>query len=106
MDRKELKALLAKMQRTTYLNAFNLLQLIDIKFDLIVDFDTVYFSYSGFTLQIAAIHSILLEKNTLYILTKKNKLHCINSINEKHIIEDASFSILSKIKQIFNQIIY
>ena len=102
MKKCELKTILKKMQRTTYLNAFHLLQLIDIKFDLIVDFNTVYFSYSSSTLQIAAIHSILVEENTLYILTKKNELHCIDSINEKHIIEYASFSILSKIKQIFN----
>ena len=102
MHRKELKVLLAKMQRTTYLNAFNLLQLIDTKFDLIVDFNTVFFNQSNYTLEIAAIYSVLIEDDILYILTKKNHLHRINSSNKEHLIFDANcMSFFNSIKEFF-----
>ena len=91
------------MKRTTYLNAFHLLQLIDTKFDLIVDFDDVYFNQSNYVLEIAAIYSVLVEDDTLYILTKKNELHRINSSNNEHVIIDANcISILNSIKSFFN----
>lgn len=103
MKRCELKTLLKKMKRTTYLNAFHLLQLIDTKFDLIVDFDDVYFNQSNYVLEIAAIYSVLVEDDTLYILTKKNELHRINSSNNEHVIIDANcISILNSIKSFFN----
>lgn len=102
MKKCELKTLLKKMQRTTYLNAFHLLQLIDTKFDLIVDFDDVYFNQSNYKLKIAAIYSVLVEDDTLYILTKRNELHRINSSNNEHVIIDANcISILNSIKSFF-----
>lgn len=103
MKRCELKTLLKKMQRTTYLNAFHLLQSIDTKFDLIVDFDDVYFNQSNYKLKIAAIYSVLVEDDTLYILTKRNELHRINSLSNEHVIIDANcISILNTIKSFFN----
>jgi hypothetical protein len=91
------------MKRTTYLNAFHLLQLFSTKFDLIIDFNTVYFNQSNFTLEIAAIYSVLIEDDTLYILTKKNELHRINSSNNEHVLIDANcISILNTIKSFFN----
>lgn len=103
MKRCELKTLLKKMKRTTYLNAFHLLQLFSTKFDLIIDFNTVYFNQSNFTLEIAAIYSVLIEDDTLYILTKKNELHRINSSNNEHVLIDANcISILNTIKSFFN----
>ena len=103
MKRCELKTLLKKMKRTTYLNAFHLLQLFSTKFDLIIDFNTVYFNQSNFTLEIAAIYSVLIEDDTLYILTKKNELHRINSSNNEHVLIYANcISILNTIKSFFN----
>ena len=90
------------MKRTTYLNTFHLLQLFSTKFDLVVDFNTVYFNQSNFTLEIAAIYSVLVEDDTLYILTKKNELHRINSSNNEHVLIDVNcISILNTIKSFF-----
>lgn len=102
MKRCELKTLLKKMKHTTYLNTFHLLQLFSTKFDLVVDFNTVYFNQSNFTLEIAAIYSVLVEDDTLYILTKKNELHRINSSNNEHVLIDVNcISILNTIKSFF-----
>lgn len=103
MTRSELKKILKKMERTDYLNAFYLLQLISKKFNLVVDFDDVCFINSTFTLEIAAIYSVLVDGDTLYILTKKNELHRINSSNNEHVLIDANcISILNTIKSFFN----
>lgn len=102
MNRGELKVILKQMKRTSYLNAFYLLQLISKKFNLAVDFDEVCFINSSFTLSIAAIYSVLYTDNTLYILTKKKHLHRIKT-NGEHVIYDANYiSILNTIKSFFN----
>lgn len=102
MNRGELKTILKKMKRTDYLNAFYLLQLISKKFNLVVDFDDVCFINSNFTLQIAAIYSILYTNDTLYILTKKKHLHQIKT-NGEHVVFDTNYiSILNTIKSFFN----
>ena len=102
MTRSELKTILKKMKRTSYLNAFYLLKLISKKFNLAVDFDDVCFINSTFTLPIAAIYSILYTDNTLYILTKKKHLHCIK-IDAEHVVFDTNYiSILNTIKSFFN----
>jgi hypothetical protein len=90
------------MERTDYLNAFYLLQLINKKFNLSVDFDNVCFINSSFTLPIAAIYSVLYTDNTLYILTKKKHLHCIK-IDAEHVVYNTNYiSILNTIKSFFN----
>lgn len=102
MTRSELKKILKKMERTDYLNAFYLLQLISKKFNLNVDFDDVCFINSSFTLQIAAIYSILYTDDTLYILTKKKHLHQIKT-NGQHVVYNTNYiSILNSIKSFFN----
>lgn len=102
MNRGELKVILKQMKRTSYLNAFYLLQLISKKFNLAVDFDEVCFVNSSFTLSIAAIYSILFRDNTLYILTKKKHLHCIK-LNGEHVIYNTNYmSFLNTIKLFFN----
>lgn len=102
MTRSELKTILKRMERTDYLDAFHLLQLISKKFNLNVDFDDVCFINLTFTLPIAAIYSVLYTDNTLYILTKKKHLHRIK-INGEHIIYDANcISFFNSIKSFFN----
>ena len=102
MTRSELKKILKKMKRTDYLNAFYLLQLISKKFNLSVDFDNVCFINSSFTIQIAAIYSVLYTNDTLYILTKKKHLHCVET-NGQHVVYNTNYiSILNTIKSFFN----
>ena len=107
MDRKELKLKLSQMNRMPYIHNFHLLQNCSSKFDLFVDFDSVYFNYSDrnstYPLQMAAIYSVLIEDDKLYILTKDKQFHYLHSETKEHIAIDTNcYSIWSVIKQIFH----
>ena len=107
MDKKELKLKLSQMNRMPYIHNFHLLQSCSSKFDLFVDFDSVYFNYSDrnsiYPLEMAAIYSVLIEDDKLYILTKNKQLHYLHSETKEHIAIDTNCrSIWSVIKQILH----
>lgn len=105
MNTREALKIASLIQKQSYLENLEQLQLICLKLNIDIDFDYVYF-YEVQQLPIASIHGLSIDEKNLYILTKNNQLHSINLQNREHSIFDlnkSSFKI--KLKSFLNKII-
>lgn len=106
MNTREALKIASLIQRQSYLENLEQLQLICLKINLDVDFDYVYFIEELEQLSIASIHGLSLDERNLYILTKNNQLHSINLQNREHSIFDLNKPLFKiKLKSFLNKII-
>ncbi len=105
MNTREALKIASLIQRQSYLENLEQLQLICLKINLDVDFDYVYF-YEVELLPIASIHGLSIDEKSLYILTKNNQLYCISLSNKEYSIFDLNKSPFKiKLKSFLNKII-
>lgn len=93
MTTKEARKIANLIQRQSYLENYEQLQLICLKLNLDVDFDYVYFYEEVELLPIASIYGLSLDEKNLYILTKDKQLHSINFKNKEHFVFDLNKSV-------------
>lgn len=106
MNIREARKIANLIQRQSYIENYEQLQLICLNLNLDVDFDYVYFYEEVELLEIAAIYGISLDEKNLYILTKNNQLHCISLSDKEHSIFYLNKSKFGfKIKLFLNKII-
>lgn len=106
MNTREALKIASLIQKQSYLENLEQLQLICLKINLDVDFDYVYFYEEVEQLSIASIHGISIDEKNLYILTKNNQLHSVNLQNREHSIFDLNKSPFKiKLKYFLNKII-
>lgn len=106
MNTREAIKIASLIQKQSYLENLEQLQLICLKLNIDIDFDYVYFIEEAEQLSIASIYGLSLDEKNLYILTKNNQLHCISLSNKEHFIFDlnkSSFKI--KLKSFLNKLI-
>lgn len=101
MDKRKLKHIADSIPRLSYLENLELLQYIALRTNLDVDFDCIYLNAID-TLPIAAIYGVLLEDDSLFILTKNKQLYLITLSTGDYNIIELNSSILTKFKQLFN----
>lgn len=105
MNTREAIKIASLIQKQSYLENLEQLQLICLKLNIDVDFDYVYFIEVQ-RLPIASIYGISIDEKNLYILTKNNQLHSVNLQNREHSIFDLNklpFKI--KLKSFLNKLI-
>lgn len=106
MNTREARKIANLIQRQSYIENYEQLQLICLNLNLDVDFDYVYFTEEVELLSIASIYGISIDEKNLYILTKNNQLHSVNLQNREHSIFDLNkFQFRFKIKLFLNKII-
>lgn len=85
MNIREARKIANLIQRQSYIENYEQLQLICLNLNLDVDFDYCYFN-RFISLPIASIYGLSLDEKNLYILTKNNQLHSVNLQNREHSI--------------------
>lgn len=106
MNRKEAIKIASLIQRQSYLENLEQLQLICSILNIDVNFDYVYFIEEVELLSIASIYSVAIDEKNFYILTKNNQLHSISLKTKEHSIYDLNKSQFKiKLKSFLNKII-